>query len=103
MPDKNTAVVHNRERSRFEIVEDGLVAAADYDAVEGAWVMGHTEVPPAWEGRGLAASLVRAALEEARRQGVKIIPTCSYVAAYMKRHRETHDLVQDGYRAAMGL
>lgn len=103
MPDKNTPVAHNREESRFEIAEDGLVAIADYDLVEGAWVMGHTVVPREWEGRGIAASLVRDALAEARRQGVKIIPSCSYVAAYMKRHKDVHDLVHESYRGPLGL
>lgn len=103
MPDKNTPVVHNREETRFEIAEDGLIALADYDPVEGAWVMGHTEVPRQWEGRGIAASLVRDALAEAREQGVKVIPSCSYVAAYMKRHKDVHDLVHESYRGRLGL
>ena len=103
MPDKNTPVVHNEAESRFEIAEDGLVAIADYHPVDGAWVMDHTVVPPQWEGRGIAASLVRDALEAARAAGVKVIPACSYVAVYMKRHKEVHDLVHDGYRAPLGL
>lgn len=103
MPDKNTPIVHNEAESRFEIAEDGLVAIADYNPVEGAWVMDHTVVPPQWEGRGIAASLVHEALAAAREAGVKIIPTCSYVALYMKRHKDTHDLVHDSYRGALGL
>lgn len=103
MPDKTTPVVHNTKESRFEIEEDGLIAEADYDAVDGAWVMSHTVVPREWEGRGIAGSLVGAALEEARRQGVTIIPTCSYVALYMKRHKEVHDLVHPDWRGRLGL
>lgn len=103
MPDKSTAVVHNIAEHRFEIVEDGLIAQADYQPVAGAWIMDHTEVPTEWEGRGIASSLVTAAVAQARKDGMKIIPTCSYVAAWMKRHKEAQDLLPDDYRRAMGL
>ena len=101
--DPASKVRHNTERHRFEIAEDGLLAVADYDPVEGAWVFGHTETPRQWQGGGVAGALVKAGLEAAREAGVKVIPTCSYVATYMKRHRETHDLVHPRYRDALGL
>ena len=103
MPDKSTPVVHNTAEHRFEIVEDSLMAMADYQPVEGAWIMDHTEVPTEWEGRGIASSLVAAAVAEARQRGLKIIPTCSYVAAWLKRHRDDHDLIHPDYRRALGL
>ena len=103
MPDKTTPVVHNIPDHRFEIVEDGLMAFADYQPVEGAWIMDHTEVPPEWEGQGLASALVTAAVAAARKAGVKIIPTCSYVALWMKRHREAQDLIPADFREALGL
>ena len=103
MPDKSTPAVHNTAEHRFEIVEDGLIAVADYQPVARAWIMDHTEVPPQWEGRGIASSLVAAAVAEARAQGLRTIPTCSYVAAWLKRHRDDHDLVHPDYRRALGL
>jgi uncharacterized protein len=53
----------------------------------------HTEVPPALTGRGIAAQLVRAALEYARVSGLKVQPACSYVRTYMRRHPDTHSLL----------
>ena len=53
----------------------------------------HTEVPEALAGQGVAAALVQAALAWARAEGLKVRPTCSYVAAYMRRHPETQDLL----------
>jgi predicted GNAT family acetyltransferase len=53
----------------------------------------HTEVPPALEGRGIAAALVKAALDWARAEGLRVRPLCSYVVAYMRRHPETQDLL----------
>ncbi len=103
MPDKTTPVVHNAAEHRFEIIEDGLMAEAHYSPVAGAWIMDHTLVPPEWEGRGLASSLVTAAVRAARAEGLKIIPTCTYVIAWMKRHRDDQDLVPEEIRVALGL
>ena len=55
----------------------------------------HTEVPPALQGLGLAGELVQAVLDWARAQGLQVRPTCSYVAAYMRRHAETQDLLEN--------
>lgn len=46
----------------------------------------HTGVPPAFEGQGIAAQLVHRAIADARAQGFKILPACSYVVAQFKRH-----------------
>ena len=103
MPDKTTPVVHNADEHRFEIVEDDLMAEAHYSPIAGAWIMDHTLVPEEWEGRGIASSLVTAAITAARAEGLMIIPTCSYVIAWMKRHRDERDLVPDEIRASLGL
>jgi|TARA_R110002012_G_scaffold280959_5_gene469914 uncharacterized protein len=52
----------------------------------------HTVVPPALRGQGIAGRLVEALIEDARSEGFKIIPTCSYVAAQFDRHPEWADL-----------
>jgi predicted GNAT family acetyltransferase len=52
----------------------------------------HTLVPPAIGGRGVAARLVEAMIEDAREQGFRIVPACSYVAVAFKRHPEWADL-----------
>lgn len=53
----------------------------------------HTEVPEALEGQGLASKVVTAAFEYARSKNLKVVPVCEYVAGYLKRHPEYHDLV----------
>ena len=53
-----------------------------------------TEVPPALQGQGLAAELLHAVLIWARAEGLRVRPTCSYIAAYMRRHPETQDLLE---------
>lgn len=52
----------------------------------------HTLVPPAIGGRGVAAKLVEAMVDDAREQGFRIVPACSYVAVAFDRHPEWADL-----------
>ncbi|WP_248305123.1 GNAT family N-acetyltransferase [Devosia sp. 1566] len=59
---------------------------------DGSMVIDHTGVPPQFEGRGIAARLVNAAISDARAEGFKITPLCSYVVAQFRRHPEWADL-----------
>jgi predicted GNAT family acetyltransferase len=61
--------------------------------MEDTIVFTHTIVPKAIEGRGVASKLIRAALDSARDQGLKVVAQCPFVAAYMQRHPETRDLL----------
>jgi uncharacterized protein len=69
---------------------------ADYHLIDNVMWLTHTEVPPALEGRGIAARLVQAALEHARAEGLRVKPACSYVRTYLKRHPEYQDLLATG-------
>jgi uncharacterized protein len=55
--------------------------------------MTYAEVPSALRGRGIGAVLVKGALALVRERGERLIPQCSFVAHYMRRHPEAHDLV----------
>ena len=87
---------HNADAQRFEAFVDGKLCRADYRMHDGVMRLVHTEVPYAYEGRGIAGQLVAAALVHARAHGLKVVPACSYVHAYMRRHPETHDLLPAG-------
>ncbi len=87
-------VVDNTGKSRFEIIVDGQVAGfADYLLLPTKVVFTHTEVLPAYEGKGLAGRLVKHALDVTRDTGLKVEPRCEYVARYIQRHPEYHDLL----------
>ena len=86
------AVVHNASRERFEATVDGHLCVADYRLDGPVMHMTHTEVPPALQGRGIAARLVQAAIDHARAAHLKINPQCSYVRVYMQRHPDTLSL-----------
>jgi len=86
-------VVHNEAASRFELRVQGQLCVAQYHLVDGVMWVTHTETPPALQGRGLAARVVRAALDHARAHGLKVRPACSYVRTYLRRHPEAQDLL----------
>jgi hypothetical protein len=83
---------HDRSAQRFETRVDGALCVLDYRLAGGSMTITHTGVPPAVEGRGIAAALTRAAMESARAQGLKVVPACSYAAAWLRRHPEFADL-----------
>jgi uncharacterized protein len=96
-------VTHNAEAARFEArpgPDPALLAICSYRRLSApgggadTLVLHHTEVPPQLQGRGVAGDLVQGALAWAREHGLHVRPTCSYVAAYMRRHPETHDLLE---------
>ena len=59
----------------------------------GPLVIDHTGVPREFEGRGIAAKLVNAAIADARSEGFKIQPVCSYVVAQFRRHQNLSDVL----------
>ena len=86
-------VQNNADQQRIETYVEGMLSKIDYQVEDGRIYYYHTEVPPALQGRGLAAALVQAALDWARAQRLQVRPSCSYVAAYMRRHPQTQDLL----------
>lgn len=91
-------VVNNPQRQRFEIaLPGGATAFAEYRRTQDKVLFPHTVVPPAHEGQGLASALARASLAWARQEGLAVLPQCSFYMHYMKRHPETHDLLDPSY------
>jgi uncharacterized protein len=87
------AVRHNADEHRYEATVDGHLSVCEYEVVENKMVFTHTLVPPELRGRGIAEQLVRTALADARAAGRKVVPACSYVAVFIKRHQEYADLL----------
>lgn len=79
---------------RFTTEVDGHKARLDFEKREGTMVITHTVVPPEIGGRGVAADLVQAAFDAARRDGLKVSPACSYAASWLQRHPDYADLLR---------
>ena len=89
-----TNTVHdNRAEQEFELTVDGERAIAAYQREGDTIVFTHTQVPPAIEGRGVGSKLVRSALDSARDEGLKVVPQCAFVRAFIQKHPSYRDLV----------
>jgi predicted GNAT family acetyltransferase len=88
------AIRHNTDEQRFEWEEDGTLSVLDYELWDGVMTITHTGVPEAVGGRGIAADLAQAALDTARANGWVVRPVCAYVAAYIRKHENYHDLLR---------
>jgi uncharacterized protein len=93
----DAVVVSVPEASRYELWLDGrLIGLLLYRRRDGRIVLTHTEVVRACEGRGFGSRLAAAALEDARREGLVVVPLCSFIAHYVERHPEYEQLVERG-------
>lgn len=88
--------VKNELMQRYELHLDGKVAVLAYEP-QGEQVVAftHTFVPPELRGKNVAAILTGFALEDVRSQGKKVVPQCSYVAAFLERNKEYADLAAE--------
>jgi uncharacterized protein len=84
----------NAPELRYELLGEGKVLGEIlYRTRPGSVVLLHTEVLPSAEGSGLGSRLVAGALDDIRARGLRVVPLCPFVAAYIRRHSEYSDLV----------
>ena len=93
MPDVSPQVTHDPAAGRFEIRTEQGTALLNYARRGPDLDLVHTEVPRPLEGRGYAAALATSALDYARGEGMKVIPSCPYVKTFIDRHPAYADLV----------
>lgn len=89
------------ERSRFEaVLPDGATAGfTAYEKADGRIVFIHTIVEPGHEGEGVGSALAREALEAARAAGLRVVPRCPFIRAWIRKHPAYADLADDAARA----
>jgi uncharacterized protein len=91
--DSQIEVVHNIGNNRFEVDLGKEKAVLIYMIKAGLFILLHTEVPPAFEGNGIAGKLAGEALEYAKNEGLKVRSYCSYTTRYIERHAEYQHLL----------
>lgn len=84
----------NKNLSRFELQVQDKSAFIDY-SLEGQLVfLNHTEVPEELEGKGIAEALVEKTFRYLEENGLKVVPLCSYIQVFLKRHPEWNRLIE---------
>jgi uncharacterized protein len=97
MAARAATVRDDRAASRYELLlDDELVGELLYRANGEVVALIHTEVASELEGHGLGDRLVSAALEDLRDRGLRVVPLCPFVAAYLRHHPEYESLVEPG-------
>lgn len=86
------SIEHKPQQHRFDTVVDGVTAHLEYRRAGEVMIITHTDVPSEIGGRGIAGALVKAAMDYARGEGLKVDPQCSYSEAWMRRHPQYEDL-----------
>ncbi|HSI71695.1 MAG TPA: GNAT family N-acetyltransferase [Fimbriimonas sp.] len=87
-------VVHLPERERYELRQrDATIGYLAATARGGTLLMPYIEIEPAHRGRNLSSVLLRRALEDVRSRGLKVMPLCPVVGAFLRRNEAFRDLV----------
>ena len=86
-------ITHNQAANRFETTIEGHTGFISYQDQDDRIVYDHTIVPSELGGKGVGSALVKHALDYARNEGKKVVPTCSFVASYINKHAEYQDLL----------
>jgi predicted GNAT family acetyltransferase len=81
-----STIEHNVSGKCFELSLEGHRCVLDYTLNSNVMTITHTGVPNELGGRGLAAAITKFALDHAQSKGWRVIPQCSYVAAYIQKH-----------------
>ncbi|MDB5878146.1 MAG: family N-acetyltransferase [Variovorax sp.] len=88
-------IADNPAQHRYEaMLGSELAGFCEYNLLTEAIMFTHTEVLPAFEGKGVGSALAKHVLDRARSDGKHVIPVCQFIAAYIRKHREYADLVR---------
>lgn len=79
--------------ARFEMDEQGLTSFANYHRQDGRLFIDYVFSPPELRGSGAAGRLMTAVGQQARAEGLRITPICSYAKAWLQRSRDFADLM----------
>ncbi len=81
-------VTDNAAQHRFELKVGDHVAMAYYTLAPGVITFTHTEVPEALSGQGVGTRLARGALQQVAARGLKVVPKCPFIAAFIRKNPE---------------
>jgi predicted GNAT family acetyltransferase len=91
----NVTVVDVPEKDRFEARDESgaMVGMVTYQLTGEIIVYTHTEVFPEYEGQGIASTLAKTVMDDARERGRTVVPLCPYISKWLEKHPEYDDVV----------
>ena len=98
------ALSDDTARHRYEAhIGTELAGFAEYNLLTDAIMFTHTEVLPAFEGKGVGSTLTRHLLDDAPARQLHVIPVCEFIAAYIRKHRDCADVVREDIQRAFKI
>ncbi len=88
-------IKQDTEKNRFVTYVEGYEAVVEYTLKDNVVDLYSTFTQPELRGKGVAGKLVKYALEHAKENNLKVIPTCSYVRGYIERHENYKELLAE--------
>ena len=86
----SAGVEHDAKNQRFNFGQTVL----EYNVSDGVADMYHTFTPESERGQGRAKAVTIAAFDWARNEGLRVQPTCTYVASVMKKEKALYGDLQ---------
>lgn len=94
-PAPDITLLDQPQLRRYELLVNGnLAALINYRKTAGALDLAHTETLPGFQGRGLGRQIAQYALDDARRQQLKVAPSCSFIAGFIEKNPQYRDLLR---------
>ena len=81
-------MIDNKNESRFELEEKGLLVWSDYRIRDGKYLLSHVEAEPPLRGTGAAGRLMQQIVDHARANQLVLEPRCTYARLWFQRHPE---------------
>ena len=88
-------LIDNKINNQYEFHVGEFIPKIEYRKTGGKIFLTHTGVPSELQGKGIGNVLVSKVLEEIKQSGLRIVPVCPFIAAYIKRHPEWNFLVSN--------
>ena len=89
------AITHDKDHNQFMVIVEGKTATLKYSILADEKTLDYysTYVPSELRGRQIGQELAKFALDFAVDNGYQVIPTCSFVEQFIKRHPEYKKIV----------
>lgn len=84
---------NNTSQSRFELEINNHITYANYRLKDKTLFIDYVFAPEELRGSGAAGKLMEEIAKKARAENLKITPICGYAVAWLKKHKEYHDLL----------